>query len=44
VADRLAERFGFPRDGIWLEETGPVLATHAGPGVIGVLAVTVAGL
>jgi len=39
VADQLAQRFGFPRDRIWLRETGAVLSTHAGPGVIAILAV-----
>jgi DegV family protein with EDD domain len=39
VASRLAERIGFPRERIWVRETGVVLASHAGAGVIGVLAV-----
>jgi DegV family protein with EDD domain len=39
MAHRLAERTGFPHQQIWLRETGAVLASHAGPGVIGVLAV-----
>jgi hypothetical protein len=39
MADRLAGRTRFPRAHIWVRETGTVLATHAGPGVIGVLAV-----
>ena len=39
MAGRLAERTGFPRERIWVEETGPALASHAGTGVIGVLAV-----
>lgn len=30
-ADRLAERVGYPRDQMYVTETGPVLATHAGP-------------
>jgi DegV family protein with EDD domain len=38
-ADRLAGQFGFPRDEIWVRETGAVLGTHAGPGVVGVVAV-----
>nr|HID14032.1 DegV family protein [Anaerolineae bacterium] len=38
MADRLAERTGFPRERIWVRETGAVLASHAGAGVIGVLA------
>lgn len=39
VAERLAELVGFPRERVWLRETGPALACHAGAGVIGVLAV-----
>jgi DegV family protein with EDD domain len=39
-ADRLSQRTGIPRARIWLRETGAVLATHAGPGVVGVLAVS----
>lgn len=39
MASRLAERVGFPRERIWVEETGAALASHAGTGVIGVLAV-----
>lgn len=39
MADWLAKRTGFPRERIWVRETGTVLATHAGAGVIGVLAV-----
>jgi len=39
MADWLAERAGFPRERIWVRETGAVLACHAGVGVIGVLAV-----
>lgn len=39
VANRLAECTGFPREHIWVEETGAVLASHAGPGVIAVMAV-----
>jgi len=41
VADRLAEKTGFPRERIWVEETGPALATHAGPGAIGIVAVPI---
>jgi DegV family protein with EDD domain len=41
VADRLAQRIGFSRERIWVRETGPVLASHAGVGVIGVLAVLI---
>ena len=39
MAEQLAQRSGFPRRQILLAETGAALATHAGPGVIGVLAV-----
>ena len=39
MADRLAARTRFDREGVRVAETGPVLATHAGPGVVGVLAV-----
>ncbi len=39
MADWLAERVNFPREQVMVRETGPVLATHAGPGVVGVLAV-----
>ena len=39
VTEEIAERTGFPKERIWLRETGAVLATHAGPGVIGILAV-----
>jgi DegV family protein with EDD domain len=41
VAKQLAERTGFSLDRIWVRETGAVLSSHAGPGVIGVLAVPV---
>jgi DegV family protein with EDD domain len=41
VADRLAERTGFSRERIWVRETGPALSSHAGAGVIGVLAVPI---
>jgi len=34
-----AERTGFPRERIWVRETGAVLPTHGGRGVIGVMAV-----
>ena len=40
LADRLAERLGFPRDRILVGETGAVLASHAGPGAVGVFAVS----
>jgi DegV family protein with EDD domain len=39
TADQLAERIGFAREQIWIHETCGVLAVHAGPGVIGTLAV-----
>jgi DegV family protein with EDD domain len=38
VADRLADLTGFPRERIWVQETGAALACHAGPGIVGVLA------
>jgi fatty acid-binding protein DegV len=27
---------GFPREKIYVEQLGPVVATHAGPGVLGI--------
>lgn len=39
MVDRLAERTGFTRERIWLRETGAVLASHAGAGAVGVLAI-----
>jgi DegV family protein with EDD domain len=39
MANRLAECTGFRREHVWVRETGPALASHAGPGVIGVLGV-----
>jgi DegV family protein with EDD domain len=42
LADQLAGRLGFPRERIWVRETGAALATHAGPGVVGVMAVPLA--
>ena len=39
VAEELAQRTRFPRERIWVRETEGVLAVHAGPGVIGVMAV-----
>lgn len=39
---RLAQRSGFPRDQIWMVETGAVLGSHAGPGVTGIVAVPAA--
>jgi DegV family protein with EDD domain len=40
-ADQLAQIASFPRERIWLHETGAVLATHGGPGVLGMLAVPI---
>lgn len=42
LADVLAQRIGFPRERIWVRETGPALATHAGPGMVAVMAVPAA--
>lgn len=39
MADRLAKRTGFPRERIWVGETGAALATHGGKGAIGVMTV-----
>lgn len=39
TAQELARRTGIAREKIWVRETGVVLSVHAGPGVIGVLAV-----
>jgi len=39
MADRLAERFDFPRRRMLVREAGAVVASHAGPGAIGVFAV-----
>lgn len=39
VADRLAELTGLARDRILVRETGAVLSTHAGQGVIAIMAV-----
>ena len=39
VAQRLAERTAFPLERILVQETGAVLSAHAGPGVIGIVAV-----
>jgi len=39
VVEQLVQRIGFPRERIWLRETEGVLAVHAGPGVIGIMAV-----
>ena len=38
IAQQLAQCTGFPRERVWVRETGVVLASHAGAGVIGVLA------
>lgn len=38
VADQLSQIASLPREHIWLRETGAVLATHGGPGVLGILA------
>lgn len=43
VADRLAELTGFARDRIMVRETGAVLSTHAGQGVVAVMAVPQSG-
>lgn len=40
MADALAERLRFPLDNILLRETGPLLSTHGGPQVVGVIAVS----
>jgi DegV family protein with EDD domain len=39
MADALAHELGYPRERIYVGETGPILGVHAGPGVIGVAAV-----
>ena len=41
LADRLAKRTGFPRERILVQEIGAALASHAGPGVVGAVAVPV---
>jgi DegV family protein with EDD domain len=41
LADQLAQRTGFPKERVRLQEIGAALATHAGPGVVGVLAVPI---
>jgi DegV family protein with EDD domain len=38
VADELAQRTGFLREQISIQETGAVISSHAGPGIIGVFA------
>ncbi|NLF02705.1 MAG: DegV family protein [Anaerolineales bacterium] len=39
VADQLAARLGIPREEIPIAETGPALASHSGPGAIGLVTV-----
>ena len=41
LADRLAKLTGYPRERILVQEIGAALASHAGPGVVGVVAVPV---
>ncbi|MFO7743580.1 MAG: DegV family protein [Anaerolineae bacterium] len=41
LADRLAERLGFPRESILVREAGAVVASHAGMGAMGVFALPV---
>lgn len=41
MANQLAECTGFPQECIWIQETGAVLASHAGIGALGVLAVPI---
>ena len=41
LADQLVQHTGFSRQQVWLREIGAVLATHGGPGVLGVLAVPI---
>jgi DegV family protein with EDD domain len=36
TAERLSERLSYPRQDVLVIETGPLLSTHAGPGVIGI--------
>jgi DegV family protein with EDD domain len=38
MADVLAQRTGFSRERVWIRETGALLATHGGPGLVAVLA------
>lgn len=40
LASVLAERLSFPLESILLTETGPLLSTHSGPKVVGVIAVS----
>jgi DegV family protein with EDD domain len=39
MVNQLAEQTGIIREQIWLRETGAVLASHAGAGAVGVLAI-----
>ena len=41
LADRLAKLTGYPRESILVQEIGAALASPAGPGVVGVVAVPV---
>ena len=43
LADLLAQLTGYPRESILVQEIGPALASHAGPGLVGVVAVPVRG-
>jgi DegV family protein with EDD domain len=36
LAESINRMTGFPREKIYVEQVGPVLATHAGPGVLGI--------
>src|SRR5208283_1934892 len=36
MADSINKMTGFPREKIYVEQVGPVLAAHAGPGVLGI--------
>jgi len=40
LAEKLAQRTGFPRDRIMVEEIGAALACHGGPGLVGVVSVS----
>jgi DegV family protein with EDD domain len=40
MADALAEKLGFPLEKIGVIETGPLLSTHGGPKVLGMVAVS----
>lgn len=43
VANRLAERTGFPRDQMMVGEAGVVLGSHGGPGVVATMVVGASG-